>query len=133
LSQALVQLLRTRLADRHAMLDELVAAQAQLDGDLATLRGRPLQHRGTLAALVTHDMACVDALASLQAAAAADPGLQADAEIVVTLADLGRVAERLAAARRSFNDAAQSYDDAIAQFPTRLLVRWFGFQRAGRY
>ncbi|MDH4060033.1 MAG: LemA family protein [Aquincola sp.] len=78
-------------------------------------------------------MACVDALASLQAAAAADPGLQADADIAVTLAELGGAGDRLAAARQWFNDAGQTYDQAIAQFPTRLLVRWFGFQRAGRY
>jgi LemA protein len=39
---------------------------------------------------------------------------------------------RLAFARQLFNDAAQTYDAALVQFPTRLLVRLFGFGPAGR-
>jgi LemA protein len=38
----------------------------------------------------------------------------------------------MALARLAFNDAAAAYDAAIAQWPTRLLVPWFGFRRAGR-
>ena len=33
--------------------------------------------------------------------------------------------------RTAFNDAAQSYNQAIAQFPASLLARLFGFKPAG--
>ena len=129
----LAQRLRTRLsADGHGALDALVATQAQLQGDLTALRGRPLQQRAALAALVAHDAACIDALAGMQAAAATDPVLASDPDLAIAFADLDRIDIRLAAARQVFNDAAQDYDAAIAQLPTRLLVPFFGFERAGR-
>ena len=39
---------------------------------------------------------------------------------------------RLGFARQLFNDAAQAYNDAARQFPTRLLTHLFGFGTAGR-
>jgi LemA protein len=39
---------------------------------------------------------------------------------------------RLGFARQLFNEAAASYNEAIAAFPTRLLVRMFRFEAAGR-
>jgi LemA protein len=39
---------------------------------------------------------------------------------------------RLAFARQLFNDAAADYNEAIALFPTRLLLPMFRFGRAGR-
>lgn len=37
----------------------------------------------------------------------------------------------LAFARRQFNDAAQAYNRAVAQFPTWVLSGLFGFRKAG--
>lgn len=129
----LAQRLRTSLGeDGHAALDAVVAAQAQLQADLTALRGRPLQQRAVLAALVAHDVACANALAGLQAAAVADVTLAADPDLAIAWTELDRIDSRLATARQAFNDAAQVYDAAIAQLPTRLLVPWFGFERAGR-
>jgi LemA protein len=39
---------------------------------------------------------------------------------------------RLGFARQWFNEAARIHDEALAQFPTRLLVPLFGFGPAGR-
>jgi LemA protein len=39
--------------------------------------------------------------------------------------------QRLAFARQNFNEAATAYNQACALFPTRLLVRLFGFAPAG--
>ena len=129
----LAQGLRKRLDDGgHACLDALVAAQAQVQADLTALRGRPLQQRSALAAFVAHDVACADALAGVQAAVVADAAAASDPDLAIAFAELDRLDTRLAAARQGFNDAAQAYDAAIAQFPTRLLVPWFGFERAGR-
>jgi|APDOM4702015118_1054815.scaffolds.fasta_scaffold00542_6 LemA protein len=130
---ALVQRLRTQLADGHSTLDAVVATQAQLHADLTALRGRPLQQRAALAALVAHDIACTEALASLHAAVQADPALRSDAHLGATLAEFVRLDARLADARERFNEAGQAYDRAIAQFPTRVIVPLFGFRRAGRF
>lgn len=129
----LVKRLRSRLGDDgDGALDTLVATQAQLQADLTALRGRPLQQRAALAALVAHDAACIDALAGVQAAAATDPVLASDPDLAIAFAELDRIDTRLAAARQAFNDAAQTHDAAIVQLPTRLLVPLFGFERAGR-
>lgn len=129
----LVQRLRSHLDHAgHAALDALVAAQAQLQADLTALRGRPLHQRAALAALVAHDVACADALAGVEAAVVAEASLTADPDLAIAFAELDQLETRLAGARQGFNDAASVYDAAIAQFPTRLLVRGFGFGRAGR-
>jgi LemA protein len=39
--------------------------------------------------------------------------------------------QRLGFARQTFNEAATAYNQACALFPTRLLVRLFGFGPAG--
>ena len=40
--------------------------------------------------------------------------------------------KRLGFARQLFNETAQPYNEAIAAFPTRLLVGLFRFGAAGR-
>lgn len=128
-----VRRLRARLDDAgHVTLDSLVAAQAQLQADLTALRGRPLHQRAALAALVAHEVACADALAGVEAAVVAEAPLASDPDLAIAFAELDQLDTRLAAARQGFNHAASAYDAAIAQFPTRLLVRGFGFKRAGR-
>ena len=44
----------------------------------------------------------------------------------------GALEPRLVYRRQKFNEAAFIYNEALAQFPTRLLVPLFGFRRAGR-
>jgi LemA protein len=43
------------------------------------------------------------------------------------VAELHELQPRLAFARQLYNDAVAAYNDAAAQFPTRLLTRLFGF------
>ncbi|MBN8494010.1 MAG: LemA family protein, partial [Burkholderiales bacterium] len=40
-------------------------------------------------------------------------------------------AQRIGFARQLFNDAVHAYNEAVRQFPTRLLTRLFGFGAAG--
>jgi oxygen-independent coproporphyrinogen-3 oxidase len=48
-----------------------------------------------------------------------------------TTADLGRELDTaLAFARRQFNEAVQSYNQAVGQFPTWVLAGMFGFRKA---
>jgi LemA protein len=39
---------------------------------------------------------------------------------------------RMQFVRQLFNDAVQAYNDAAREWPTRLLVRLYGFGTAGR-
>jgi LemA protein len=47
------------------------------------------------------------------------------------LAVLQESAQRIGFARQLFNDAVHAYNEAVRQFPTRLLSRLFGFGNAG--
>ena len=55
-----------------------------------------------------------------------------NADPVAALATTWRDGQaRLPFARQLFNDAAMSYNDAVGLFPTRLVARGFGLNRAG--
>ena len=51
--------------------------------------------------------------------------------VTEALAALHESAERMGFARQLFNDAVRGYNDAVRQFPTRLLSGLFGFGSAG--
>jgi LemA protein len=52
--------------------------------------------------------------------------------VAEALRALQELEPRLAFARQLFNDAAQAYNEAARQFPTRLLTHLFGFGTAGK-
>jgi LemA protein len=52
-------------------------------------------------------------------------------EVVQHSAAWREAVQRLGFARQNFNEAASAYNQACAVFPTRLLVRAFGFGSAG--
>jgi LemA protein len=58
--------------------------------------------------------------------------LRVDAAVAPFAGVLRDSGARLAFARQLFNEAAQTYDDAVRQFPTRLLISLYGFGPAGR-
>jgi len=127
----LVTALREPLAAEHGALDALLAAQQQsLQATAALAAGTVavgtaadwLAAEGALTAAASRVFALLDQHAELRAQ-----------EPVSSLVAAWRTQEpRLAFRRQSFNEAAFSYNAALQQFPTRLLVRLFGFARAGR-
>jgi LemA protein len=68
-------------------------------------------------------MARLSALVELQSDLAGVDVVQTSRK---TLAEVG---QRLGYARQLFNEAAQAYDTALGEFPTRLMTRVFGFRR----
>jgi len=60
------------------------------------------------------------------------PALVAQEPVAGLVQTWRELAPRLSFARQLFNEAVSSYDEALAQFPTRLLVPLFGLRRAGR-
>jgi LemA protein len=130
-AEALQAALREPLAAEQGALDTWQAALAEAARAAATLGARPVEQ--------AHALAWVAAETALAAAASRVFALleqqtelrQQDAVAGPALA-WHEASRRLRFARQLFNEAAAPYDEAIATFPTSLLVRAFRFQAAGR-
>lgn len=127
----LIQRLREPLAAEHSALDAVVGALAQVRASAESVRARPVQVAG-LTTFCVQESQLGGALARVMALAEQTSAWRDDAEVASQVAQAQGTAERLGAARHWFNDAAQAYDAAIRQWPTRALVPWFGFGPAGR-
>ena len=55
------------------------------------------------------------------------PDLKASANFTQLADELAGTENRIAVARRDYNDAVQSYNAAIRKFPTSLVAGIFGF------
>ncbi|MDE1948102.1 MAG: LemA family protein [Burkholderiales bacterium] len=127
----LVSALRTPLSGEHRALDALLAAQLQVQAAAAAMRARPVA-ASLAAALIGAEAAMASASSRVLALLDQQDGLRRDESVAPYASVLGESVGRLTFARQLFNDAAQAYNDALHQVPTRLLSRFFGFQAAGR-
>ncbi|MBK1714440.1 LemA family protein [Rubrivivax gelatinosus] len=130
-ARVLAEALRAPMADEARALDALLAAQAQVQEAAEALAVRPVRLDATLA-LVKGEAAMGAAASRVLALLDQQPLLKAEPAIAEQAALLGDSASRLAFARQLFNDAGAAYDEAAAQFPTRLLLRLYRFEPAGR-
>jgi len=132
LLQPLVDILRPELAEEPTALDALSGALMQVQAAADAVRARPVS-AAHLAALVTAEQVLGSALARVLALLEHHPTLRDSLPPVAeALKALQELEPRLAFARQLFNDAAQAYNEAARQFPTRLLTHLFGFGTAGR-
>ncbi|MBL8342202.1 MAG: LemA family protein [Rubrivivax sp.] len=134
-TEQLLGALRGPLAAEQGALDALWAAQAQSARAAGGMSARPLLAANALAwtegeSRLGAAAARVFALADGHANALSDEA--AAATVGAARAAWSEGSERLSFARRLYNDAAAAHDDAIATFPTSLLVPVFGFAPAGR-
>jgi LemA protein len=130
-TEPLLAALREPLAAESGALDAMQATQAEAARTAAAVTSRPLRP-APAAAWVAAEAAHAAAASRVFALLDHDAELRR-LEPVATHAALWRDAEsRLAFSRQLFNDAAQTYDEAIQPFPTRLLLPLFGFGPAGR-
>jgi LemA protein len=128
---ALVAALREPLAAEQGALDALLHADRLVGSAAEALGGRPVM--ATLAAaLVTAESAMASALARVLSLVEQSTALRTHDTVAPQLAVLADSAKRLPFARQLFNEAAQAYNAAARQFPTRLLTRLYGFGTAGR-
>ncbi len=128
---ALQAALREPLAAEQGALDAWQAALAEAARAAATMDAKPVVR--------AHAVAWVAAEVALSAAASRVFALlEQQAELRQGEPVAGQVrawndaSQRLRFARQLFNEAAMPYDEAITTFPTRLLVRAFRFEAAGR-
>ena len=69
------------------------------------------------------------ALRQLFAVSEAYPDLKANANFMQLQGELGDIENKLAAARRYFNNAVSEFNAALQQFPAVLVASSFGFQQ----
>jgi LemA protein len=130
--QLLLEALRPQLLDEAPALEALEGALLQVQTASEAVRARPVAAALT-AALVTAEDVLANALARVVALLEHHPRLRDEApEVTQPLQALRELEPRLAFARQLFNDAAQAYNEAARQFPTRLLTHLYGFGTAGR-
>src|SRR6266566_2728455 len=122
-----------QLKQRHDLLPNLVE----------TVKGYAAHERGTLEAVTQARNAAMAAQGPAQQAAAenmlsgalrqlfalseAYPDLKANANFQQLQAELSDIENKIAAARRFFNNAVQEYNTGIQQFPAALFASAFGF------
>jgi len=124
LLQQQIDALAPALPSAAPRIDTLRAASQQVDAACAHARQRP-GAAGAISSLRMADEILADARARLPVQSM--PGLDlAELNAQLTASDT-----TLAFARRQFNEAVASYNHAVAQFPTVMIVGLFGFRSAG--
>ncbi len=73
------------------------------------------------------------AMLNVMAVAENYPELKADQNFQQLMAELADIENKLAAARRFFNNATSEYNTAVEQFPANLLAKRFGFEKGEFY
>lgn len=125
-----VALVRHNFADNTAegaaVYEGLLGAVTQFDGSLKAARGHPLDAMTMRALAAAHEV-----LSLSWARLRNEPGDLAGAPLPETLfAQWQQVALNVERTRAEFNQRVQAYNQAIRQFPARVLAWLFGFKAA---
>jgi LemA protein len=116
-------------AERSA-IEAMVAAQVRVATAAEVVRRRPTTE-DPVAVLAKAEGDLAAALARLQSLVEQHTELRHEPAVSQPTKELLELAVRMRFTRQGFNDAANAYNSAVTQFPTRLLVRVFRFELAG--
>jgi LemA protein len=138
--------MRQRVNQSFADIDVQLRQRHDLDPNLVeTVKGYAAHERGTLEQVVKARNAAVaaqsqgpaqqaqaenllsGALRQLFALSEAYPDLKANANFQQLQSELSDIENKIAAARRFFNNSVQEYNTGIQQFPAVLIANTFGF------
>ena len=115
----LVETVKGYAAHERGTLDEVVRARN------AAMAARGPEQQAAAENMLT------GALRQLFALAEAYPDLKANQNFQQLQAELADLENKIAAARRFFNNAVQEYNTGIQQFPAALFAASFGFTQRG--
>src|SRR5215207_2243920 len=123
-----------QLKQRHDLIPNLVetvkgyaAHERGTLEEVVKLRNSAMTAQGPAQQAAAENM-LTGALGKLFALAEAYPDLKANQNFQQLQTELGDIENKLAAARRFFNNAVQEYNTGIEQFPAALLAGPFGFR-----
>lgn len=123
--------LQEPLAAEVASLLAVQQAQERQQQAARAVRAKPT-HAAALQAWALAEAELVSPLARLKALLDHHPELPGQQAIRPQLQQLQDLGGRLGFARQAFNDAADAYNAAVEEFPTRLLTQLFGFRPTAR-
>jgi LemA protein len=118
-----------RLPSEQATFDALASAQAESQAATQAARARPWapDPAGSLAVAGALHAAALTRLMSLLDHQAE---LRSETEIDALVSELKLIERQRAFARQVFNQAVGQYNEALHQFPTRVLANLYGFSEA---
>ena len=137
--------MRQRVSQAFADIDVQLRQRHDLIPNLVeTVKGYAAHERGTLEDVIKARNVAVAAQGPAQQAAAENmlsgalrqlfalsenyPDLKANANFQQLMAELSDIENKIAAARRFFNNSVSEYNTGIQQFPAALFAGMFGFQ-----
>jgi LemA protein len=124
-----------QLTRRHDLIPNLVeTAKGYLAHERGTLEAVVQARNAAMAApgieqKVAAENMLTGALRQLFALSEAYPDLKANTNFLQLQGELSDIENKLAAARRFFNNAVQEYNTGIQQFPAALFASIFGFHQ----
>jgi len=127
---ALAQVLWDLWPNGRGTVDALRSAQQQLHTAATSVRARPTR-AAAAAGVATAEGALNATVARVLNQIESDPALHANDVVATQMLALFEFGPQLIETRQRFNQACAVYNEAIRQFPTRLLAPVFRFETAG--
>lgn len=115
-----------------ATVKKYAAHEEKVFTDVAEARAK-LAGATTLADQADADAAINSALSRLLAIAENYPDLKANQNFIQLQDELAGTENRIAVARRDYNEMARDYNTQIRRFPTSIYARLFGFDRVAYF
>lgn len=113
----LVETVKRYAAHEEEIFTNLAEARAKLAG------------AGTIGQQAEADAAINSALSRLLAIAENYPELKANENFIQLQDELAGTENRIATARRDYNEVSRTYNTSIRRFPTNIFANIFGFER----
>ena len=119
---SLVETVRGYASHEKTVLENVTAARAGVAAQTGTGESR-----------LHAEQKLGGALVNLYAVAENYPALKADANFQQLMAELSDIENKIAAARRYFNNATSEYNTKVQQFPSNIIAGMFQFTREEFY